>query len=97
MGSNAMKRVRIKTGHYKLMYEFHPGCFRAVATAVKTGTRRDNYPWEWYFDYGVSLKEKGAREQGTASSLYEACDVVEGRIKTHGVEMETVETDGDSA
>ena len=86
-----MKRVRLDTGSYKLMYEFSPGCFRAVARAVKTGTRRDNYPWEWYLDYGVSLKEKGAREQGTASSLYECCDVVEGRIKSYGVEIVEME------
>ena len=94
-----MRRERITTGQYALLYEIRPGSgvYRRVARAVKTGTRRDNYPWEWYFDYGVSLKEKGAREQGTASSLYECCDYVESRIKTFGVEMETVETDGNQS
>lgn len=95
-----MKRVKIERGHYKLMYEFHPGCFRAVATAVKSGTRRDNYPWDWYFDYGVRLADARPRDRGTATNLREIYDVVESRIKQYGVligEVETVETDGDSA
>lgn len=92
-----MKRVRLDTGSYKLMYEFSPGCFRAVARAAKTGTRRDNYPWEWYMDFGVELKQ--GKGQGTTESLKVAMDVVESRINQYGVvivEMETVETDGDS-
>ena len=59
-----------------------------LAHIVKTGTRRDNYPWEWYLHQGVRFGARGVREQGTTQTLGEAVDLVESRIHQYGVEME---------
>ena len=68
-----------------------------IATIVKTGTRRDNYPWEWYLHEGLRFKtdKSWVRNQGNAESLKVAVDIIEGRLERFGVER--VETDGNSA
>lgn len=86
-----MKR-KIAPGVYEVA-EYYGG--PTIAKIVKTGARRDNYPWEWYLADGVRFKNAPSnRERGTTESLKVAVDLIEARIRRYGVEMETVETDG---
>lgn len=74
-----------------------------IAVIVKTGTRRDNYPWNWYLEPEYRFKEYTARDgklyrtrdYGTGDSLRACTNTVLSKIEQYGVErVETVETDG---
>jgi hypothetical protein len=89
-----VRKVKVAPGPYRIIDEKH----RVIATVVKTGMRRDNYPWEFYLADGVHFKGAPAgKERGTTESLKVAVDLIEARIRRYGVEMERVETDGSSA
>lgn len=87
-------KQKVSSGLYHIV-EYYGG--PVIAVIVKTGARRDPYPWDWYLYDGVRFGIRdGKRPQGrgTTQTLGEAVDLVESRIKQYGVE--TVETDGDS-
>lgn len=75
-----LTRVRIKYGSYNLRNE--SGII--VARCDKTGTRRDNYPWDWQladgFEFG-SMKAGFGHEE----SLKVCIDKIEGRIEQFGL------------
>ena len=88
-----LKKLKTGPGHYLMVNKKH----LVIAEIVKTGARRDSYPWEWYLESYASFGEregKRPRPNGTTQTLGEAVDVIVGRANTYGVE--TVETDGNS-
>lgn len=86
-----MRKVKLAPGQYEVVDEQG----RGIARINKTGARRDNYPWEFYLKTGVTFKGAPAsKSYGTTESLKVAVDLVEARARRYGVEMETVETDG---
>ena len=90
-----LKKLKTGPGRYLMLNKKN----LVIAEIVKTGTRRDNYPWEWHLEVYVSFGEKDGkrpRPHGTCQTLKECVDVVESRAKQYGVEMEMVETDGNS-
>ena len=93
-----MKLKKLKTGSGRYLMVNKKDL--VIAEIIKTGTRRDNYPWEWHLETYANFKErkgKRPRPNGTCQTLKECVDVVESRARQYGVEMETVETDGHSA
>lgn len=75
-----LTRQRIKYGSYNLADESGV----VIARADKTGTRRDNYPWDWQladgFEFGSNKDPFGHEE-----SLKACVQMIADRIKQYGI------------
>jgi len=84
-----MKRVKVSAGLYHIV---HQGS--VIAEIAKTGTRRDNYPWNWYLEYGLQFKPYIARDgklhttrsYGTGDSLKACTNTIMSKVEQYGVE-----------
>ena len=78
-----LTRKRIKYGSYNL--EDETGV--VIARADKTGTRRDNYPWDWQlvdgFEFGSNKDPFGHEE-----SLKAAIQTIRDRVSQYGLTQE---------
>lgn len=85
---HAVRKFKIAPGLYHLK-ETYDGPI--IATIVKTGTRRDNYPWEWYLGDGIRFKSDKdfVKGRGNTESLKVAVDIITTRYERYGVEMES--------
>lgn len=64
---------------------------REVATAVRTGTHLDYYPWDWALsdDLAAQLKVKSpkTKAQGVEESLRVCVETIAGRIAQYELEV----------
>jgi len=78
-----LRRDKIKYGSYFLVDEDGT----VIARADKTGTRRDNYPWDWYLWADMQFTDDARKPFGHCESLKACIDEVEGRLNQYGVEQ----------
>jgi hypothetical protein len=63
---------RVKPGSYDVL---DAKTKQKIAEVHKTGTHLDNYPWDWSFEQGVTLRSKDYRT-GAADSLRSAKETI---------------------